>query len=411
MSDLSKHYTLLLGLDESWDVLEVDLRLEEQKVEIALQSVSGHQHCCPECGCQRPLKDHAPERTWRHLDTMQFETVLKARLPRTQCPDCGVKTLTPPWADPHGRFTLMFEAFAIRVLEAAANVERARTLLGLSWHSVHQIMERAVKRGRESREEEPVPHIGIDEKSFGSGQDYISVMVDIDGSRVLEVARDRSEESCDELWDTLSDDQKNGVKSVSTDFWQAYLNSIRKQVPQAEIVHDRFHISQYLVEAVDLVRRRENRELSAAGDKALSGTRQLWLFNSEKLSEEEYRLVEQAERSALRTARAWAIKEHFRWFWEYNKEGWARRFFDKWYSWAIRSRLSEIKKVAVMLKKHLKGLMSYFRHRVTNATNEGFNSRIQAIKSAARGFRSFENYRIRILFYCGKLKLCPIPTH
>ena len=77
--------------------------------------------------------------------------------------------------------------------------------------------------------------------------------------------------------------------------------------------------------------------------------------------------------------------------------------------WAIRSRLPEIKKVAVMLKKHLTGLLSYFRHRVTNATHEGFHSRIQAIQSAARGFQSFENYRI--LFYCGKLNLTPEFTH
>lgn len=402
---------MLLGLDEGWQVVDVDLRLPEQKVVIALQSVAGHPHCCPECGTQRPLKDHAPERTWRHLDTMQFETILKARLPRTQCPDCGVKTITVPWAEPHGRFTLMFEAFAIRVLQAAASVERARSLLRLSWHSVHQIMERAVERGVASRQQEPVPHVGIDEKSFGSGQDYISVMVDIDGSRVLEVAKDRTEQSCDQLWNTLSDAQKQGVKSVATDFWKAYSNSTGRHAPQAEIVHDRFHISQYLVEAVDLVRRRENRKLSAAGQTVLKGTRQLWLFNSEKLSEEELGLVQQAERSALKTARAWAIKEYFRWFWEYGKAGWAKRFFAKWYGWAIRSRLPEIKKVAVMLKKHLSGLLSYFRHRITNATNEGFNSRIQAIKSAARGFRSFENYRIRILFYCGKLNMTPTLTH
>lgn len=411
MSDLSKHYALLLGLDDAWLVVDVDLQLEEQRVEILLQSVPGHRYCCSECGCERSLKDHAPERKWRHLDTMQFETTLRARLPRTDCPDCGVKTVTAPWADPHGRFTLMFEAFAIRVLQAAANVERARKLLGLTWHSVHEIMQRSVERGLQSREEEPVPHVGIDEKSFGKGQNYVSVMVDIDGSRVLEVSKDRTEKSCDELWDGLSKQQKDGVKSVSMDFWQAFLNSARKQVPNAEIVHDRFHISQYLGEAVDLVRRRENRELSAAGENVLKGTRQLWLFNSEKLNEDEYQLVQQAERSARKTARAWAIKEHFRWFWEYDKAGWARRFFDKWYNWAIRSRLKEIKSVAVMLKKHLKGLLSYFRYPVTNATNEGFNSRIQAIKSAARGFRSFQNYRIRILFYCGKLDLLPKLTH
>ncbi len=194
-------------------------------------------------------------------------------------------------------------------------------------------------------------------------------------------------------------------------FWQAYRNSIRQQVPDAEIVHDHFHISQYLVEAVDLVRRRENRELSKLGDDALKGTRQLWLYNSEKLDAEQSDQIEQAQRAAMKTARAWAIKELFREFWNYRSATWAGKFFARWYSWAIRSRLKPIKDVAKMLKKHQSGLLAYFRHRITNATSEGFNSRVQAIKSAARGFRSFENYRVRILFYCGKLDLLSQISH
>lgn len=64
-----------------------------------------------------------------------------------------------------------------------------------------------------------------------------------------------------------------------------------------------------------------------------------------------------------------------------------------------------------MLKKHLAGLLAYFRHRITNAATEGLNSKIQAIKSAARGFRKFENYRLRILFFCGRLDLRPEAAH
>ena len=60
-----------------------------------------------------------------------------------------------------------------------------------------------------------------------------------------------------------------------------------------------------------------------------------------------------------------------------------------------------------MLANHLPGLLSYIKHRVTNAVTEGFNSKIQMIKSCARGFRSFGNYRIAILFHCGKLELHP----
>ena len=256
-----------------------------------------------------------------------------------------------------------------------------------------------------------VKYLGIDEKSFGKGQDYISIMVDLDRSRVIEVSKGRSETSCDQLWERLSDGQKDGVLAVATDFWQAYRNSITKQVPHAEIVYDHFHISQYLGEAVDLVRRQENRALKQDGDSSLTGTRQLWLYNLDNLDEEAYERLEAAQRSAIKTSRAWAIKEMFRDFWTYRTAGWAHKFFKRWYAWAIRSRLKPVKKVAVMLNKHLAGLLAYFRHPITNAKCEGFNSRIQAIKSSARGFRSFDNYRIRILFYCAKLKMAPKCSH
>ena len=63
------------------------------------------------------------------------------------------------------------------------------------------------------------------------------------------------------------------------------------------------------------------------------------------------------------------------------------------------------------VERHLPEILSYFRYRITNATSEGFNSRIQSIKSAARGFRDFQNYRTRILFYCGKLNFKPDLNH
>jgi len=410
MNDLNSHYRLLLGLNDAWDVQNVALDLDAKQVVIELQHAGG-KLCCPECQQSCGKADNAPMRRWRHLDTMQFETIVEASVPRSKCPNCGTKTISVPWAAKHSRFTLMFEAFAIRVLQAASNVKSASEFLGLSWDTTHSLMERAVKRGLQRRQEQPIQYVGIDEKSFGSGQDYVSLMVDIDRSRVLEVAKDRTTETCNKLWSSLSEAQKNGVLAVATDFWQAYSNSTREQAPQAEIVHDRFHVSQYLVDAVDLVRRKENRSLKKQGDDSLVGTRQLWLFNLENLEQEEQRRISHLQRAAVKTSRAWGIKEMFRDFWTYRSSVWAKKFFDRWYAWAIRSRLKPIKNVAVMLKKHLQGLLAYFRHRITNAQSEGFNSRVQAIKSAARGFRSFENYRIRILFYCGKLDLLPETSH
>lgn len=406
MNDLNEHYRALLGLDENWIVDDVDLDLDGQQVVIRL-SHAGGKLVCPECGDTCSRADTAPERTWRHLDTMQFRTEIKAAVPRSRCAKCGVKTIKVPWAGKHSRFTLMFEAMAIRVLQACANVSRAAGLLGLSWDAVHAIIERAVSRGLERRSLEGIHHVGMDEKSFGRGHDYVSVMTDLDNSRVLEVAEERTIAAADRLWETLTETQRSKVTSVSMDMWQAFMTSAAKNAPNAEVVHDKFHISKYLNEAVDKVRREEQKQLRQAEDDRLTGSRQLWLYNPENLDEDRYNELLTLQRGDLKTGRAWAIKENFRHFWNYIYASSAEGFFGRWYGWAIRSRLDPVKKVARMLKEHLDGLLSYFRQPYTNAVSEGFNSRIQSLKSAARGFRNFANYRLRILFYCGKLELLP----
>jgi transposase len=410
MNNLHQHYSALLGLDTSWKVDDVDLNLDGNQVVIHLSHGGGRLHCA-DCGKCCPQADRAPERAWRHLDTMQFLTEIRAAIPRSSCKQCGVKTIAVPWADKHSRFTLMFEAFAIRVLQAAANVKKASELIGLSWDATHAIIARAVARGLDRRSLDSIKHVGMDEKSFGKGQDYVSIMTDNVGSRVLEVTAERTIAAADKLWETLTETQLAEVESVSMDMWQAFMTSAATNVPEAEIVHDKFHVAKYLGEAVDKVRRAEHKTLQQDGDETLTGSRQLWLYNVENLDEDRYDELLAIQRSDLKTGRAWAIKENFRKFWEYTYAGNAENFFERWYSWAIRSRLEPIKKVARMLKNHLTGLLSYFRHRVTNATSEGFNSRIQWIKSAARGFRSFANYRLRILFHCGKLDMRPQTTH
>jgi transposase len=406
MSDLTRHYQALLGLDESWAVRQVDFSLEEKKVEIGLEHLGGPLSC-PECGASCPQADLAPERQWRHLDTMQFQTVLRARAPRAKCAACGVKTIALPWASKHSRFTVLFEAFAIEVLKACSNVQRAAALLGLDWQTTHGILERAVERGLERRQLDEVRRVGIDEKSFGAGQSYVSLMTDLEGSRVLEVVEDRTKAAADELWQTLTPPQRDQVLAVAVDMWEPYMASAAQQAPQAEIVHDKFHVAQHLNEAVDKVRRQENWALRAEGDDRLAGSKHLWLSRPDTLTEERHDWLAELRDANLKTSRAWAIKEHFRRFWDYIYTSTAEQFFYDWHSWAVRSRLTPIIETAKMLKRHLSGLLSYFRQRVTNAVSEGFNSRIQSIKSAARGFRAFANYRLRILFYCRKLDLQP----
>jgi transposase len=409
MDELHQHYRQLLGLTDDWNVKSVDLSLAEKRLLIVLEHL-GEQCVCPECSTICSLHDHAPARRWRHLDTMQFETALEARVPRVNCPTCGVKTCNVPWAGKHSRFTLLFEAFAIAVLNSASSISAASTLLKLGWDALHQIMKRAVDRGIARRQVDEVQHVGIDEKSFGRGQDYVSLLTDLNGSRVLEVAPGRDEQAANALWKSLPESQRRRIEAVAIDMSQAFENSTRANVPQADIVHDKFHISKNLNEAVDKVRRLEHKVLKQDGDHRLTGSKQLWLYRPDHIPDERLLDFEALKNQQLKTARAWAIKENFRWFWMNCYAGNARKYFHRWYSWASRSRLEPIVKVAKMIKHRLANVLTYFKHHITNAISEGFNSRIQSIKANARGFRNFDNYRTRILFFCGKLDLSPETT-
>jgi len=407
MMDIEDHYSQLLGIDSPWEISSVDLQMNEQQVNIVIE-YTDNKGSCPECGKASPKHDDRKMRIWRHLDTMQFSTYLHCQLPRVRCKTHGVKTVNAPWAGKNSRFTLVFEAFAIRVLKAARSVEEARKLLGLNWHQVEAIKARAVQRGLARREEVKIPYIGIDEKQFRSGHRYISSMVDLDGGRVLDVVEERTEVACKALiGQALTESQQTQVTAVALDMWQAYANAVTEKLPQAAIVHDRFHISQHLNEAVDKVRRQENKQLIQQGDERLKGSKFLWLANEENQKERFADTFDKLKHADLKVARAWAIKELFRDFWTYTYAGCAKRHFNKWYSWAIRSQLAPIKAKARMIKSHLTNLLTYFKYPISNAVAEGLNSKIQTVKANARGYRSFNGFRNSILFYCGGLNMAP----
>ncbi len=404
---VAAHYGLLLGIKSPWQVKRVDLQLNGQRVDIAVEHDRDAAVTCPECGKGCPRYDHAPERQWRHLDVMQFMTVINARVPRCQCPEHGVVTVLVPWAEPHGRFTLMFEAFAVKVIEAARSYVQAMEILKLNWHTIQEIVERAVERGLLRRSTEAVTLVGMDEKSFGRGQDYVSLMTDLKGKRVLDVVKDRDTPSALKLWDSLPESQRQRVEAVAMDMSAGFAAAAAKAAPQAAIVYDKFHVAKHLNEAVDKVRRDEHRKLLEQGDDSLTSTKYLWLQGAIPEGDRALSFTELCARN-LKTARAWYLKETFAEFWTQPDEGSALKFFTQWFGAARRSKLEPVKKVALTLKAHLRGLLNYFLHPVTNAMTEGFNSKIQAIKADARGFRRYENYRDRILFHCGKLDLMPV---
>ena len=400
-------FSQVIGVEAPWQVKDVKLEMAEGKVTVLVEAQTDYQWHSED---GHRLHIHGwEERRWRHLDTMQLETVIKAQVPRLLDPrDNSTKIASVPWAKKGGRWTLFFEAWAIRLMLAVPNVSRAAALLRLDWHSAWEIKQRAVVEGLSRRAEEPMEYLGLDEKSFGKRQDFAVVLTDPAGKRVLDVKRGRTQESAEEVIEaSLSLRQKEHVQAVSIDMWEAFENAVNHVLPQARVVYDPFHLVSHANKAVDDIRRAEHREHYLSGDMTLKGSRQLWLWGEENLDTERRQRLQELLKSELKTGLAWALKESLRSLWTYRRPSAARSFLDEWITKAEATGLAPLKRVAKMIASHMTGIIAWFWHPISNGPAEGFNSAIQTLKVTARGYRNFENFRTSILFHHGKLDLIP----
>ena len=404
---LAEHYEQLLGLESAWRIQEVELDHEATEVRIRVELTAQSRLRCPVCQARCGRHDHR-NRRWRHLDTMQYTTILEAEVPRVRCKEHGVHQILVSWAEENSRYTALFEALVIDWLHEASTQAVARQL-GLSWDQVAGIQARAVQRGLARRTKRSPKAIGVDETSFQKRHEYVTVVNDLEEGIVLYVADNRRQEVLEAYFEDLGPEGCAGLENIAMDMWTPFISATRAYVPDADekIVFDKFHIAKHLGDAVDRVRRQENRELRAKGDGRLVKTKYLWLQNPDNMSHRHWRDFAALRSSRLKVARAWAIKEAAMLLWGYVKRGWAVRVWKDWYSWAIRSRLEPIKRVARMIKKHWDGVINAATSDITNARAEGINSKIQWIKRMASGYRNRENFRNAIYFHLGGLDLYP----
>lgn len=401
-------YEELLQIKAPWLVEKVEFALKKKRVDVFIAHEGETKFPCPQCDILRPVYDHTTRRSFRHLDTMQYQTILHCEIPRVKCAEHGVLQVKTPWAEPKSRFTRHFETLAIDVLKSMST-KAGCELLGISWDEAHAIKQRAVLRGLARRPTSTFRRLGVDEVSFRKGHKYLTIVTDLDEKRVIFIGRNRKKETLDAFYDALSEDQINAIEAVAMDMWPAYISSTMEHVPDAEkkIVFDRFHIIKHMNDAVNDVRKKEHRALLKIGDETLKGARYAVLYGEENVPEKYEDVLAELRDANLKTSRAWAIKELLRKIWTYNRLGWAKKLWKEWYDWAIRSRLEPVKKVARMLKKNLGQIMNFFKHPISTSTNEGMNLRIQNIKRKAYGYRNEENLRSAVLFEVGGLDLYP----
>ncbi len=400
-------YAQILGIQSPWEVTDVELNVDENSVTVKVSPKAGSSQKCPTCNAVSPGYDSRLRR-WRHLDTCQYKTILLADVPRVNCKEHGVVTVTVPWAEPGSGFTLLFESLVIDWLKEASTSAVSR-LMGLSWNSIDGIMQRAVERGLSRREAHSMTKLGVDETAFKKRHDYVTVVSDQETGTVVYVGEDRKKATLKSWYETLTDEQRSSIQSVSMDMWPAFINATLEGLSDAEdkIAFDKFHVAKYLGDAVDKVRRNEHKALMAEGYEDLKGSKYDWLHNPKNMTHKQKTRFRALRDSTLKTARAWAIKELAMSLWHYSSKTWALKAWKQWLSWAVRCRLQPMMAVAKTIKEHLWGILNAIVLKVSNGPAEGINSRIKMIKIRSRGFRNKQRFANAIYFHLGGLDLYP----
>jgi len=401
-------YSGILGIESPWRVTEVRPVLSEGSITIRVEIPASQKLTCPECGDECPRHDHR-ERRWRHLPTCQYQTIIEAAVPRVRCPKHKVRQIRVPWAEANSSFTALFEVVAIMWLKVASFSAVAKGL-DLTWDQVDGIQRRAVRRGLARRARVCPERICVDETSYRTGHDYVTIVSDQKpGEGVVHVSDGNGKDALNSLYSQFTADELAHIEAVSMDMHGPYIWSTVDHLedPDLKICFDWFHVVQHLTAAVDKTRRAENRELLKVEDRRLVKTKHWWLYRKGGERTSVRAQFKKLKDSALKTAVAWAMKEAAANIRGYKIMGWARRAWTAWIEWALESGSVFMVKVAKMIRYHLIGILNADILRATNARAESINAKIQKIKRMACGYRNKERFKSAIYFHLGNLDMAP----
>lgn len=391
-----------LGLVRPWKVVGYDFSPTQKRLDVRIDFEPGGTFSCPACertGCKAYDTN---ERTWRHLNFFQHEAYITARVPRIQCAEHGVRVVEVPWARPGSGFTLLFEAMVL-ALAKEMPVKAVGRLVGENDTRIWRVLQHYVDEARAAEDYSGVTQVGLDETASKRGHRYISLFVDLERSKVLFATEGKG---ADTVGRFREDFEAHGgvaeqVGEICMDMSPAFIQGARKNFPLASLTFDKFHVMKIVNEAVDEVRRTEQKDRPE-----LIRTRYTWLKNPQNWTARQREIFEELnpKHLNLKTARAYQIKLDLQEFWTLP-EGLAEAFLKRWYARTMRSKLPPMVEAARSVKRHWTGILRWSVSRISNGVLEAINGLVQAARARARGYRNTHNFITMVYLIAGKLEL------
>jgi transposase len=336
----------------------------------------------------------------RDLSSGDARIYLEIEVRRVQCRSCGkVKRERLEFLADNPFYTKRFSHYVGRRCRQGTIKDIAQEL-NLDWDTV-KTLEKQYMKAQLAKAGTPGPRaIGIDEISIRKGHTYRIVVSDLIRMRPIWFGgEDRSEASMAQFYDWLGEKKSARIRLAVMDMWKPFRNATLSRAPQAAILFDKFHIMRHLGEALDKVRKSEYARLSGKNRSYIKGQKYTLLSHRENLSLEGKQSLKALLAANKRLNTAYLLKESFGQLWDYEREGWARRFFENWRASLKWQRLEPFEKFAEMIDRHWDGIAAYCKpeNKVSLGFVEGLNNKIRVIQRRAYGLRDEEYLRLKIL--------------
>ena len=396
-------FAMGLGLVSPWTVTGVEFRdvgklsvATELHIEIGFPRGS---QFLDEAGVLCDIHD-TKEKTWRHLNFFQHKCYIHCQVPRIKTSKGQVLMVDVPWSRKESGFTLLFEGYALKLIENEMPINKVASVLGEYANRIWTIFNHWIERARANDQVSEIKHLGIDETSRKKGHEYVTIAVDLEDRRVIHATQGKNAKTVKEIREYL---EAKGVdplqvEHASIDLSPAFISGLETNFPYAEIHFDRFHVKKLLNQAMNELRQAERKEHAA-----LKGHKYTFLKNPENLSER--RQVELAALIKLYPSlgEAYRLKILFDDIWEMPSPREAAAFLEDWVNEVERQKIGPFMKFARTAIAHKRGIINFCATRISNGILEGINNKIQLAKRRARGYRNADNFINMIYFLCGKL--------
>ena len=394
-------FEMALGVKSPWEITSVEFSdgLSGKELHVKIDFKKGAKFSSENeelCGVY-----DTKEKTWRHLNFFQHECYLHCRVPRIKTKDGKVTIVNAPWARAGSGFTLLFEAFAMALIEKEMPVNKVGQLLGENSHRIWTIFNYWLEKSYAADKPAVPEKLGLDETSKRKGHDYITLAVNLDEKRVIHVVEGKDKNTVKQVRKYLESkgiDAKK-VLHASMDMSPSFISGVHENFPKAEIHFDRFHVVKLLNKAMDEVRKIERKEHDE-----LKGHRYTFLKNNSGLSEHKKERLKELVKLFPTLGEAYRLKELFNDLWEMETEEEATCFIKEWCDEAGKLNITPFNQFIKTVKSHWSGIVNFCETEINNGILEGINNKVQLAKRRARGYRCTKNFINMIYFLCGKLR-------